>query len=138
MFKLSSTSLENLNLKTGFGCEEAGAFVSFEGWVRNYSDGEKVTALEYEAHENLCNAEAKKIFEESQRQFSIIAAKCFHRIGRLEIGEMAVWVGVTAGHRDAAFQACRFIIDQIKSRLPIWKKEFYANGDSGWVNCQCA
>jgi molybdopterin synthase catalytic subunit len=62
-----------------------------------------------------------------------------HRSGLLEIGECAVWVGVSSAHRDEAFNACRYIIDQVKSRLPIWKKEHYANGDSGWVNCErCA
>jgi len=57
-------------------------------------------------------------------------------VGHLELGEMAVWVGVSAGHRDDAFKACRHIIDEIKHRLPIWKKEYYADGDSGWINCQ--
>jgi molybdopterin synthase catalytic subunit len=57
----------------------------------------------------------------------------------LELGDCAVWVGVTARHRDEAFQACRYIIDAVKVRLPIWKKEYYTNGDSGWVNCErCA
>jgi molybdopterin synthase catalytic subunit len=62
-----------------------------------------------------------------------------HREGTLELGECAVWVGVTAAHRDEAFAACRYIIDEVKVRLPIWKKEYYVNGDSGWVNCErCA
>jgi molybdopterin synthase catalytic subunit len=62
-----------------------------------------------------------------------------HRIGALAVGELAVWVGVSAAHRDEAFRACRYIIDEVKHRLPIWKKEHYLNGDSGWVNCErCA
>jgi len=62
-----------------------------------------------------------------------------HRIGVLAVGELAVWVGVSAAHRDEAFRACRYIIDEVKHRLPIWKKEHYLNGDSGWVNCErCA
>jgi molybdopterin synthase catalytic subunit/adenylyltransferase/sulfurtransferase len=62
-----------------------------------------------------------------------------HRIGALQVGELAVWVGVSAAHRDEAFRACRYIIDEVKHRLPIWKKEHYLNGDSGWVNCErCA
>jgi molybdopterin synthase catalytic subunit len=62
-----------------------------------------------------------------------------HRSGVLQIGDCAVWVGVSAAHRDAAFEAARFVIDAVKVRLPIWKKEFYADGDSGWVNCErCA
>ena len=66
-------------------------------------------------------------------------AACVHRVGTLGLGDIAVWVGVSAAHRDEAFRACRFIIDEVKHRLPIWKKETYVNGDSGWVNCErCA
>ena len=73
------------------------------------------------------------------QRFPYLEARCVHRIGLLEIGECAVWVGVAAKHRDEAFMACRYIIDEIKHRLPIWKKEHYVNGDSGWVNCErCA
>jgi molybdopterin synthase catalytic subunit len=62
-----------------------------------------------------------------------------HRLGDLGIGDVAVWVGVSAAHRDEAFRACRYIIDEVKHRVPIWKKEHYVNGDSGWVNCErCA
>ena len=77
--------------------------------------------------------------DEAQARFGISAACCVHCLGTLEIGELAVWVGVSAAHRDEAFAACRFIIDEVKLRVPIWKKEHYADGDSGWVNCEgCA
>ncbi len=112
---------------------QAGAFVSFEGWVRNHHQGKKVVALEYEAHQKLCLTEANKILAEMKKQFDVLDARIVHRIGRLKVGEVAVWIGVTASHRDQAFKACRFLIDEIKQRLPIWKKEIYANGDSGWV-----
>jgi molybdopterin/thiamine biosynthesis adenylyltransferase/rhodanese-related sulfurtransferase len=69
----------------------------------------------------------------------VTRAACMHRVGSLALGEVAVWVGVSAAHRDEAFRACRFIIDEVKHRVPIWKKEHYVNGDSGWVNCErCA
>lgn len=113
---------------------QAGAFCAFEGWVRNHHQGKKVVALEYEAHEKLCRAEANKILAEMKKQFEVLDARIVHRIGRLDVGAMAVWIGVTSSHRDQAFKACRFLIDEIKKRLPIWKKEIYANGDSGWVN----
>jgi molybdopterin synthase catalytic subunit len=68
-----------------------------------------------------------------------VHAACVHRVGDLRVGELAVWVGVSAPHRDEAFRACRYIIDEVKHRVPIWKKEHYVNGDSGWVNCErCA
>jgi molybdopterin synthase catalytic subunit len=117
----------------------AGAFASFEGWIRNLNDGHEVRRLEYEVYEPLCLSEGARIIDEARRRWSILDAGCVHRFGALEIGDCAVWVGVTSAHRDEAFQACRYIIDEIKTRLPIWKKEHYANGDSGWVNCErCA
>lgn len=117
----------------------AGAFASFEGWIRNLNDGHQVLRLEYEVYEPLCISEGLKIIDEACKKWSILHAECVHRFGSLEIGDCAVWVGVTSAHRDEAFQACRYIIDEIKTRLPIWKKEHYADGDSGWVNCErCA
>src|SRR5262245_30139370 len=76
---------------------------------------------------------------EAVERFGIEHASCVHRLGNLAIGDMAVWVGASARHRHEAFLACRYIIDEVKHRVPIWKKEHYANGDSGWVNCErCA
>ncbi|MDO8580601.1 MAG: ThiF family adenylyltransferase [Candidatus Omnitrophota bacterium] len=133
MFKLSSAPLEQTNLREGFSASSAGAFASFEGWVRNHQDGKSIVALEYEAHPPLCELEAKRIFDEARSQFPVIDVRCFHRVGKLQIGEMAVWVGVLAEHRDAAFKACRYIIDELKTRLPIWKKEYYLEGNSEWI-----
>lgn len=111
----------------------AGAFVCFEGKVRQHNKGKAVSAIEYEAYDLLCDNEAERIFEEAYKKYEILTAKCVHRVGRLKPGEMAVWVGVLAEHRDAGFKACRYIIDQIKFRLPIWKKEYYEDGHSGWL-----
>ena len=117
----------------------SGGYVSFEGWVRNVNEGREVTHLEYEAFEPLALKEGDRIVTEAMRRFPIKHALCLHRIGDLPLADMAVWVGVSAAHRGEAFQACRYIIDEIKHRVPIWKKEHYKEGDSGWVNCeQCA
>jgi molybdopterin synthase catalytic subunit len=117
----------------------AGACATFEGWIRNLNEGQRVVRLEYEVYAPLCVTEGRKIIEEARSRWSILHAECVHRSGQLEIGDCAVWVGVTSAHRDEAFLACRYIIDQVKTRLPIWKKEHYADGDSGWVNCdRCA
>jgi molybdopterin synthase catalytic subunit len=78
--------------------------------------------------------EGARILAEAQQRFAIVEARCAHRIGSLAIGDMAVWVGVSAGHRDAAFAACRYIIDEVKQRVPIWKNEHYADGESGWLH----
>jgi len=139
MFELSATPLEAIDLKSRFADVRAGGYVTFEGWVRNHNDGREVLRLEYEAYEQLCLAEASRIITEAKEHFDIIQAACVHRTGMLEIGDMAVWVGVSAEHRGPAFDACRYVIDNVKVRLPIWKKEYYTDGDSDWVNCErCA
>ncbi len=114
----------------------AGAYASFEGWVRDHNEGHKVHRLEYEAYEALGIKEGEKIVLEAGSRFGIAAARCVHSLGLLEIGDLAVWVGVSSAHRDEAFAACRYIIDEVKHRVPVWKKEHYADGDSGWVNCE--
>ncbi len=117
----------------------AGGYVSFEGWVRDHNEGREVTRLEYEAFEELAVREGERILDEAVRRFPIKHAQCIHRVGALALADMAVWVGVSSAHRGEAFDACRFIIDEVKHRVPIWKKEHYRSGDSGWVNCErCA
>jgi molybdopterin synthase catalytic subunit len=113
--------------------------VTFDGWVRNENEGRQVLRLEYESYEAMALKEGEKIIAEAHEKFPIIDAVCVHRGGLLEIGDIAVWVGVSSAHRGEAFDACRYIIDEIKHRTPIWKKEFYVDGDSGWVRCEaCA
>jgi molybdopterin synthase catalytic subunit len=114
----------------------AGAYCGFEGWVRNLNEGQSVLRLEYEVYAPLAISEGEKILSEALERFPHLQARCVHREGLLEIGDCAVWVGVSSPHRDEAFQACRYIIDQVKVRLPIWKKEHYVDGNSGWVNCE--
>ena len=117
----------------------AGAYCAFEGWVRNENEGHTVRQLEYEGYEPVAITEGEKILAEAREKFAHLQAHFVHRTGMLEIGDCAVWVGVASPHRDEAFHACRYIIDGLKHRLPIWKKEHYADGHSGWVNCErCA
>jgi len=134
-FSLSTAPIHADGLKQCLANPKAGALVVFEGLVRNHNDGREVLDLQYEAYEELAVNEAGKIIAEARSRFDIYDALCVHRAGRLEIGDIAVWVGVTAAHRRDAFQAAQFIIDEIKTRLPIWKKETYTDGSSGWVNC---
>ena len=117
----------------------AGAYVGFEGWIRDHNEGQEVLRLEYEVYRPLAIKEGENVIAEARAKFPVLHAECVHREGLLEIGECAVWVGVTSAHRDEAFAACRYIIDQVKVRLPIWKKEHYVDGHSGWVSCErCA
>ena len=112
----------------------AGAYASFEGWVRDHNDGRPVLGLHYEAYAALAKAEGQRIVEEATARFAIAGVHCVHRTGELAIGDLAVWVGVSAAHRDAAFAACRFVIDEVKARVPIWKRERLRDGDGvRWV-----
>ncbi len=139
MIEVTSAVIDAEKLKRALCNAGAGGFCSFEGWVRNENDGRSVKRLEYEAYEPLVLAEGEKVLAEAQQKFPYLEARCVHRTGLLEIGDMAVWVGVASAHRDEAFKACRYIIDELKVRLPIWKKEHYADGHSDWVNCErCA
>lgn len=114
--------------------DTAGALVTFEGRVRNVNEARNVQKLEYEAATDLARNEFARIAEETLERFDIIQVSCAHRYGILAIGDIAVWIGILAGHRGPAFDACRYLIDELKKRLPIWKKEYYRDGDSGWIN----
>jgi molybdopterin/thiamine biosynthesis adenylyltransferase/molybdopterin synthase catalytic subunit/rhodanese-related sulfurtransferase len=138
-FEFSETPLDVAALRDSLADPGCGGFASFEGWVRDHNDGQVVARLEYEAYAELAVKEGTRIVDEAVHRFGIRRARCVHRLGALALGEIAVWVGVSSAHRAEAFAACRFIIDEVKHRVPIWKKEHYANGDSGWVNCErCA
>lgn len=139
MLAITEQSIDPTALRESLADPGAGGLCVFEGWVRNRNEGREVLRLEYEVYEPVAIAEGERVLAEARQRHPVISARCVHREGLLEIGDLAVWVGVAAEHRDEAFKACRYIIDEIKVRLPIWKKEHYVNGDSGWVNCErCA
>ena|SRR5688572_2876083 len=135
MFEISSSPLDPAALKTTLPDAHAGACVTFEGWVRDHNDGRPVLALDYEAFAPLAEREGARILAEAREKFPVVALRCSHRVGSLRIGDLAVWVGVAAAHRGAAFDACRYVIDETKARVPVWKKEHYADGSTEWVNC---
>jgi molybdopterin synthase catalytic subunit len=133
-FRLSDVPFEIAPLRVRLLDDRVGGYASFEGWVRDHNGGRAVTGLHYEAYAELAGREGEAILAEALERFDILHAACVHRTGELGIGELAVWVGVSAAHRDAAFAACRWIIDEVKSRVPIWKQERYAHGDAGWLH----
>ena len=134
-FKISDQPIQSDLLRQEVLDDTAGGFVSFEGWVRNFNEGQTVNGLEYSAYVPLAEKEGSRIIEEAKERFDIAAAACVHRVGTLEISDMAVWVGVSSAHRGAAFEASRYIIDEVKDRVPIWKREHYVNGATTWVKC---
>ena len=138
-FEISSQAVDLAAFRSSLADPACGAQVIFEGWVRNHNEGREVLRLAYEVYAPLAMNEGLAIIGEAMTQFDISRARAIHREGELALSEPAVVVGVSSAHRDAAFRACRFIIDEIKHRLPIWKKEYYMDGTTEWVNCRhCA
>lgn len=135
MFSLQDTPIDVTDCRCRLARADAGACVTFEGWVRNHHRGRSVTCLEYESFGVLAQAEGDRIVADLERRHPGARALGVHRTGRLEVGELAVWLGATAAHRGAAFAACRDLIEELKRSLPVWKKEFFGDGTSEWVNC---
>ena len=112
---------------------ERGGVVTFVGGVRNHHGGRAVLRLEYSAYAPMADAEIDRIVAEAEERWPARVA-VEHRIGVLEIGDVAVVVVAAAAHRDGAFDACRHVIEELKRRVPIWKREHYADGTAGWVD----
>lgn len=113
--------------------DRAGGYVVFEGRVRCENEGREVRSLEYEAFDEMAVRVGEEILQAARAKFDILEAGCVHRIGHLQIGDRAIRVEVAAAHRKAAFEACDWIVDEVKRNVPIWKKEHYLEGDSGWI-----
>jgi molybdopterin synthase catalytic subunit len=105
-----------------------GAIVTFDGCVRNQSHGRRTLWLEYEAYESMALSKMGEIAAEVHTRFEIDRVAIAHRLGRLEIGESSVFIAISAPHRAAAFEACRFAIDTLKRSVPIWKREYFEDG----------
>ena len=113
--------------------DAAGGIVSFVGTVRNQTKGKRVLHLEFEAYEPMAIKEMRKIAEAASQQWPVEKISIHHRTGHLDIGEIAVVIAVATPHRKAAFEACEYAIDTLKQTVPIWKKEFFEDGEV-WVN----
>ncbi len=127
-FRLTRDPISGHELARHLRAPGHGAVVVFEGTVRNHSHGRKTLYLEYEAYEPLAIRKMEEIGSEALQKFEIDRVGMIHRLGRLEIGETSVVIIVAAAHRRPAFEACQFAIDRLKQIVPIWKKEFFADG----------
>jgi molybdopterin synthase catalytic subunit len=105
-----------------------GAVVTFDGCVRNQSHGRRTLYLDYEAYESMALSKIREIAAGLHEKFAIHRVAIAHRLGRLQVGETSVFIAVSAPHRPAAFEACRFAIDTLKRTVPIWKKEYFEDG----------
>jgi len=140
-FQLTDQAIDPTALRKQLLSLSAGAYCSYEGWVRNHNEGKVVKELHYSSYAQLAPHIAQTILDEAKAKFHVEDAAVVHRIGALTTGDIAVWVGVTAHHRGDTFLASRYIIDNVKHRLPIWKKEVYADSTAAWIesnHCGCS
>jgi len=132
MIRLQSESIRVERLLEAVGGDQNGAVTLFLGTVRDHNRGRRVLYLEYEAYAEMAEAEMARLAEEASSRFEITSVAVVHRTGRLEIGEASVAVAVSAPHRGAALDACRYVIDALKERVPIWKREVFEGGEV-WI-----
>lgn len=130
---LSESPLDHAALAVSVCAPDRGAVASFVGTVRDHHHGRAVASLEYHCYPAMAEAECARIVSEAEKRFGVRAA-VQHRIGHLAVGDAAVVVVCAAAHRDAAFDATRWVIDEVKRHVPIWKREHYTDGTSTWVD----
>ncbi|MGH7585426.1 MAG: molybdenum cofactor biosynthesis protein MoaE [Gemmatimonadales bacterium] len=120
-------------LVAGVSSVSRGGIATFVGVVRDHHDGRAVQELEYSAYEPMAESIAGEIVSETERRWPVKVA-LRHRLGRLALGDAAVAIAAAGDHRDEAFAACRYVIEEVKRRLPVWKRERYADGTEAWVD----
>src|SRR4029077_6629330 len=126
--ELTREVIPNAAIAREVRADEDGAVATFDGCGRNHSQGRSTLYLEYEAYESMALAKMQEIAEHLHQSYAIHRVAIVHRLGRLEIGDTSVFIAVSFAHRGAAFDACRYAIDTLKKTVPIWKKEFFADG----------
>ena len=135
MFRVTDKPINLQELVDCVTDPEAGAIATFIGTTRNNNEGRKVIALDYEAYPEMAEKELARLGEEARRKWQICRMAIVHRVGPVLITEPSVMIAVSAAHREAAFAACRFAIEEIKRTVPIWKKEVYEGGEI-WIGTQ--
>jgi molybdopterin synthase catalytic subunit len=135
MFRVVRTALDMQELVRYVTDPSAGAIATFIGTTRNNNEGRKVIALDYDAYPEMAEKELRRIGDDAKKKWNIERMAIVHRIGPVEITEASVMIAVSSAHRDDAFQACRFAIEEIKKTVPIWKKEVFEGGEV-WIGTQ--
>ena len=116
--------------------ETSGARVLFLGKIRKYSEGKGVCYMEYEAYEEMADRIIKALIDSAFRHWPVDNIRLLHRLGRVDLGEIAVAIDVRSAHREEAYQVSRYLIEKIKHNVPIWKKEYFEDGTNEWSLCQ--
>jgi molybdopterin synthase catalytic subunit len=135
MFRVTNQPIDLNELVRYVTDPEAGAIATFIGTTRNNNEGRKVIALDYEAYPEMAEKELTRIGDDANKQWPICRMAIVHRLGPVQIGEASVIIVVSSAHRDAAFAASRFAIEEIKKTVPIWKKEVFEGGEV-WIGTQ--
>jgi molybdopterin synthase catalytic subunit len=135
MFRVINQPIDLQELVRFVTDPEAGAIATFIGTTRNHNDGRKVIALDYDGYPEMAEKELARIGAAAHKQWRICRMAIVHRLGPVQITEPSVVIAVSAGHREAAFAACRFAIEEIKRTVPIWKKEVFEGGEV-WIGTQ--
>jgi molybdopterin synthase catalytic subunit len=133
--KVTRESINAISLVEAVRDPAAGAVTLFLGTTRNHHEGREVCRLAYEAYSGMAEKELEKIARTVQKRWGISKVAIVHRVGSVEIGEPSVGIAVSSAHRKEAFAACRYAIDTLKKTVPIWKKEFYRDGEV-WIGSQ--
>ncbi|MXV77668.1 molybdenum cofactor biosynthesis protein MoaE [Candidatus Poribacteria bacterium] len=133
MFKITDEIITETQVREVVESPEAGAVVLFLGTVRNNTDGRQVKHLEYDAYTPMAERKMAEIGQEILEKWGIKHVAIIHRVGKLEIGEVSVAVGVASPHRKNGFEACKYAMDRLKQIVPIWKREVWLDGDAEWV-----
>lgn len=135
MMEITENSIQVEKLYNELYNITCGAVVTFEGRVRNHNDLKQVVKLEYECYYPMAMKVLEEIKNQALKKWNIKKLIAVHRIGEIPIGEIAVWIGVASVHRKESFEACQFVINEIKHKVPIWKRETYFDGLTKWVEC---
>ena len=135
MFRVTDKMLNLQELIDYVTDAEAGAIATFVGTTRNNNEGRRVIALDYDAYPEMAEKELRRIGEAASRKWPLCGMAIVHRIGPVQITQASVMIAVSSAHREAAFAACRFAIEEIKKTVPIWKKELYDGGEL-WIGTQ--
>jgi len=135
LFRVTDKAIQLQELLDFVTDPEAGAIATFIGTTRDNSEGRKVIALEYEAYPEMAEKELARLGDDAKKKWSICRMAIVHRLGPVQITEPSVIIAVSSAHREAAFAACRFAIEEIKRTVPIWKKEVYEGGEI-WIGTQ--
>lgn len=135
MYRVTEDPLELQELMDFVSDPGAGAVATFVGTARNHNEGRRVISLDYDAYPEMAEKELAQLGEEAKEQWKLCRLAIVHRVGPVQIGEASVMIAVSAPHRQDAFAACRFAIEEIKKRVPIWKKEVFEGGEV-WIGTQ--